>query len=159
VWAKPGFVACATGLEAIASASVLSIQETHEFSRAIPMIIRGSERVIRDIPSWAEDQKVHQRMVGNLRLRGQHAEDGGVDVILRNAPDVHEFLQRVFIWYVAGVGVVNEQRRDVGADRNGDANFPCQATTSNGVWSCLQANSRPPSLRTISRCIWCIRPS
>jgi hypothetical protein len=44
-------------------------------------------------------------MVGNLRLRCQHAEDGGVDVILRNAPDVHEFLQRVFIWYVAGVGL------------------------------------------------------
>ena len=92
MWAKPSFVARATGLETITSTSVLSIQETHEFSRTIPMIVRRSERVIGDIPSRAEDQEVHQRVVGYLRLCCQHAEDGGIDVVLRNAPDIHKFL-------------------------------------------------------------------
>lgn len=92
MWAKPSFVARATGLETITATSVFSIQETHEFSRTIPMIVRRSERVIGDIPSRAEDQKVHQRVVGYLRLCCQHAEDGGIDVVLRNAPDIHEFL-------------------------------------------------------------------
>ena len=59
--------------------------------------------MIGDIPSRAEDQKVHQRVVRCLRLCCQHAEDGGVDMILRNAPDIHEFLQRVFIRHVTMV--------------------------------------------------------
>jgi hypothetical protein len=92
MWAKPSFITRATGLEAITAASVFSIQQTHEFSRVIPMIVWRPERVIGDIPSRAEDQKVHQRVVRCLQLGCQHAEDGGIDVILRNAPDIHEFL-------------------------------------------------------------------
>src|SRR6266576_5651341 len=51
MWAEPSFVACATWLETIAAASIVSIQKSHKFCRAIPMIVRRSERMIRDIPS------------------------------------------------------------------------------------------------------------
>lgn len=59
MWAEPSFVACATWLKTIAAASIVTIQKTHKFCRTIPMIVRRSERMIRDIPSRAEDQKVH----------------------------------------------------------------------------------------------------
>jgi hypothetical protein len=59
MWAEASFVACATWLETIAAASIVSIQKTHKFCRAIPMIVRRPERMIRDVPSRAEDQKVH----------------------------------------------------------------------------------------------------
>src|SRR5712672_141522 len=109
MWAEPSLVACATWLESITATSVFPIQETHEFSRAIPVIERRPERMVRNIPSRAEDQKVHQRVVRCLRLCCQHAEDGGVDVVLRNAANVHEFLQRIFIGYVAGAPSKQEE--------------------------------------------------
>jgi hypothetical protein len=61
--AKSGLVTGATGLEAVASAAVHTIQKTHEFRRTVPMVERWAECVIRHIPSWAENQKVHQRMM------------------------------------------------------------------------------------------------
>lgn len=82
MWTKPSLVACSTRLETVATTSVISIQESHKLRRAIPMVERRSESMIRDVPSRAEDQEVHQRVVGYLRLCRQHAEDGRVDVVL-----------------------------------------------------------------------------
>ena len=110
MWAEPSFVACATWLETIAAASIISIQKAHKFCRAIPMVVRWSERMIRDIPSRAEDQKVHQRVVGYLRLRCQHAEDRRIDVIFRDAADIHKLLQRVFIGHITGVSQVSREK-------------------------------------------------
>ena len=71
---------------------------------------RGAERVRGDVPARAEDEQVRERVVRDLRLGGEHAEDGGVDVVLRDAAHVHELLHRVLVRHVAA-------RRRVVCDR------------------------------------------
>ncbi len=61
--AKSGLIAGTTGLEAVASTAVHTIQETHEFCCTVPMVERRAERVVRHVPSRTEDQQVHQRMM------------------------------------------------------------------------------------------------
>ena len=65
------------------------------------MVVRRAERVVRHVPSWTEDQKVRQWMMWCLGLGCQHAEDRRIDVVLGYAPDIHELLQCILIWYVA----------------------------------------------------------
>jgi hypothetical protein len=69
--------------------------------------------------------------MGYLRLRCQHAEDGRIDVIFGDAPNIHKLLQRVFIGYIAGVFEVSREKARHSGIRA--TNVPCQATTSNGV--------------------------
>jgi hypothetical protein len=56
-----------------------------------------------DVPSWTEDEEICQGRAGGFGLGGEDAEDGGVDVVLGDATDVHEFLQSVFVGYIVSV--------------------------------------------------------
>ena len=132
MWAEPSFVASATWLETIAAASIVSIQKTHKFCRAIPMIVRRSERMIRDVPSRAEDQKVQ-------------LEDGGVSSTSlstrrrwKDRCDLwrccqHSQTSPARIYKVHSWGVLGEQGKSTAQRKIIATNVPCQATTSNGV--------------------------
>ena len=61
--AKSSLIAGTTGLETVASTAIHTIQESHEFRRTVPVVEGGAERVVRHVPSWTEDQKVHQRLM------------------------------------------------------------------------------------------------
>lgn len=62
---------------------------------------RRPEGTRGDVPPPAENQEVRERCPWRLRLRGEDAEDRGVDVVLLNAADVHELLHCVLVRHVA----------------------------------------------------------
>ena len=62
------------------------------------------ESTVGDVPSSAEDQEVCKRRAGRLRLRGEDAEDGGVDMVSLNAADVHKLLHGVLVGHVTIMG-------------------------------------------------------
>lgn len=114
-------VAETPGRELVAAASVVPIDEPHHLRGAVPVVVLSSrpsaygrsqsrkrkntygrtEGPVGDVPAPAEDEEVGEGRAGRLRLRGEHAEDGGVHVVLVDAPDVRELLHGVFIGHVA----------------------------------------------------------
>lgn len=50
-----------------------------------------------NVPQRTEDEEVRERNTGLFRFSGEHTENGRIDVVLRYASHVGEFLQRIFI--------------------------------------------------------------
>lgn len=106
------------------------------------MEVRGPKRLVRNVPSLLEDRKVGKGNTRRLRASGEHGEDRRVAMIFRETPARDEGIEVIFVWNIAATCIsVNRP-----GGRASITHFPCQATTSNGVCSCLQMNSWPPSL-------------
>ena len=102
---------------------------------------RWPECPLCDVPALLEESKVSEGDARCLRSDCEDSEDGRIDVVFVEAANGNEGIEIVFIGDVAVCA--GECVSVVGS---GDAYFPCQATTSKGVCSCLHVNSWPPSL-------------
>lgn len=63
-------------------------------------------------------------MVWYLRLRCQHAEDGGIDVIFGDAANIHKLLQRVLIGYIAGVFQMSREKHGRAENQSNERSVP-----------------------------------
>lgn len=69
-----------------------------------------------DVPSFLKDQEICKGYTRGLGLGSQHAEDGRIDVVHRDAANVHEFLQSVLVGNVA-VACLKKEGSDLMNDR------------------------------------------
>lgn len=143
VRAETGFEARATRLKLVTTTSIISVDEAHELRGAITVVIRWAEGPGGNVPATTEDQEIGEGCSRCLRRSGKYAEDRRVNVIPRDTANVDEFLESVFIWDVAVDNVSNASSLTAVCYV---AYFPCHATTSNGVCSCLQTKCFPPTL-------------
>ena len=65
------------------------------------MIVRWTEGLACDVPAWAEDKEVRKWDARLLRFSGENTEDGGVDMVFRDAANVDEFFQGIFVRNIA----------------------------------------------------------
>jgi len=87
--------------------------ESHVLAHAISVIIRRSECVLGDSPSWWENDKIsnsYSRLIGRT---SQHCEYGGIQVIISDCVDSIEYSQIVFVWGIISMPRHNSKRRVV----------------------------------------------
>lgn len=125
-----------TWLETITPSTIIPIQQSHKLRRRIAMIVRWTEGLACDVPAWAEDKEVRKWDARLLRFSGENTEDGGVDMVLRNAANVDEFFQGIFVRDIACEDISRLVQQRVSLM---DTHFPCHATTSKGVCSCAHS--------------------
>lgn len=139
---ESGLVVQSTRSEPIAPFAVLSIDQAKNLYSRVAMKVCRPECLVRDVPPLLDDYKVGKGNTRRLRASGEHGEDRRVAVIFREAAACDEGVEVIFVWNIAATCIsVNRPGGQASI-----THFPCQATTSNGVCSCLQMNSWPPSL-------------
>ena len=103
---------------------------------------RWPKSVGRDLPAALEDGEVCESNTRSLGLGREDGEDGWVEVVLGDAADDDE---SVGVVLVGDIAIQSNESYNTAIELE-SAYFPCQATTSKGVCSCVQTKSWPPSL-------------
>ena len=102
----------AAGHEAAAGLGVVdAVDEPHELAHHVHMVPGRAKRILRHQPAVAEDHEIDVRRAGRLARRGQHGEDAGVGVIVKDRADGREASQVVFVGRVVAVPGHDVQRR------------------------------------------------
>ena len=143
-----------TRCERVTAATILAHDETEDLGASVAVeVLSGTqrllsgantgnvkgtygwaERVSRDIPTTLEDRKVCERDTRCLRPCSQDREDRRVKVVLGNTAHDDEGVCVILVRNIAGHGVVSTS---CSLSLIHSTYFPCQATTSKGVWSCV----------------------
>lgn len=92
------FEADAAGLETVASARVLAVDQTHQLRSHVTMVIRWAVRVRGNVPTRREDEEIGKRRCWVARACRQDAKDGRINVVDADASDVDKFREVVLVW-------------------------------------------------------------
>ena len=128
--------------EPIAARTKLSMNYAKNFRSCVAMEVGRPIRLFRNVPPLIKDCKVGKRDARRLRASSEDGVDRRVAVIFQEIAVGDKRAEVIFVRNIAAT-CISIKVRQVEDELT---HFPCQATTSNGVCSCLEMRSWPPSL-------------